>query len=392
MRHLIFTEEFCQPENFYPLTLTRQIQDLRVGILTIREKWERWLKISSFDKMQDNYKDHDKSIRLNKIEANDTWYLVHSNLLPSSLLVAAIAKLKKGDCLVNPQNAPLVYCIGAQQLDKKKSIKIERTVTFLHPAIQLQSAWDLLQWNDWSIREDFKLLTKGRKTAALAKTNQCSKPANLFIEKGATVSCCIINASEGPVYIAKGATVMEGSLLRGPLAIGINATVKMGTKIYGATSIGPSCTVGGEIKNSILLGYSNKAHDGYLGDSVIGEWCNLGAGTSNSNIKNNAGPVRVQLPSGEKELGIKAGTLMGDYVRTSINSSINTGTIIGTGAVLFQAGLTPRFIPPFSWGEEGVTRYKWEKLVRDIERWKNLKGESLTAQELKTMEWVYNNA
>jgi UDP-N-acetylglucosamine diphosphorylase/glucosamine-1-phosphate N-acetyltransferase len=391
MRHLIFTEEFCQPENFYPFTLTRQIQDLRVGILTIREKWERWLKISSFDKVQDNYKDHAKSIRLSAIGANEVGYLIHSNLLPSSLLVAAIAKLKKGDCLVSQHQAPLVYCVSAQQLNKKQSIKIERAVSFLHPVIQLQNSWELLQWNDWCIREDFKLLTKGRKSAALPKSNRCNKPSNIFIEKGAHVEYCLINATEGPVYIAKGATLLEGSMLRGPLSIGANATIKMGAKIYGATCIGPSCTVGGEIKNSILLGFSNKAHEGYLGDSIIGEWCNLGAGTSNSNIKNSAGPVRVQMPNGEKEVGIKAGTLMGDYVRTSINSSINTGTVIGAGAVLLRAGLTPRYIPSFAWGEEGITRYEWKKVVRDIERWKALKGEKLGVQELKMIEWIYNN-
>jgi acetyltransferase-like isoleucine patch superfamily enzyme len=165
----------------------------------------------------------------------------------------------------------------------------------------------------------------------------------------------------------------------------------MGAKIYGATTIGPSCVVGGEIKNSILFGYSNKAHDGYLGDSVIGEWCNLGAGTSNSNIKNNAGPVRVYTLTGELEIGLKCGVVMGDYVRTSINSSINTGSVIGTSSVIFGAALTPRYIPPFSWGEEGITRYKLDKVVRDIEQWKALKGMQLTANEIKMLKFLYKN-
>jgi UDP-N-acetylglucosamine diphosphorylase/glucosamine-1-phosphate N-acetyltransferase len=391
MRSIIFTEEFCQPEHLFPLSLTRQIQDCRVGILTIREKWERSLGLPSFDKKEDNYKDHEKSVQLAQIKSRDNWYLIHSNLLPTQSLVTAILKMKEGECLVTPTNAPLAYYITSRQLDKKKAIKIIRTITYADKIYQVQNPWDLLAFNDWSIREDFKLLTKGRKSAVIPKGNNVSGLKNIFIEKGASVQFASINATEGPIYIAKGATILEGACLRGPIGICEGATVKMGAKIYGATTIGPSCVVGGEIKNSILFGYSNKAHDGYLGDSVIGEWCNLGAGTSNSNIKNNAGPVRVYTLTGELEIGLKCGVVMGDYVRTSINSSINTGSVIGTSSVIFGAALTPRYIPPFSWGEEGITRYKLDKVVRDIEQWKVLKGMQLTANEIKMLKFLYKN-
>ncbi len=391
MQSIIFTEEFCQPEHLFPLSLTRQIQDCRVGILTIREKWERSLGLPSFDKKEDNYKDHEKSVQLAQIKSRDNWYLIHSNLLPTQSLVTAILKMKEGECLVTPTNAPLAYYITSRQLDKKKAIKIIRTITYADTIYQVQNPWDLLAFNDWSIREDFKLLTKGRKSAVIPKGNNVSGVKNIFIEKGASVQFASINATEGPIYIAKGATILEGACLRGPIGICEGATVKMGAKIYGATTIGPSCVVGGEIKNSILFGYSNKAHDGYLGDSVIGEWCNLGAGTSNSNIKNNAGPVRVYTPTGELEIGLKCGVVMGDYVRTSINSSINTGSVIGPSSIIFGAALTPRYIPPFSWGEEGITRYKLDKVVRDIEQWKALKGMQLSADELKVLKFLYQN-
>lgn len=391
MRSIIFTEEFCQPEELFPLSLTRQVQDCRVGILTIREKWEQMLQLPSFDKKEDNYKDHEKSIRLSQLKNSDTCYLLHGNLLPTPALTAAILKMKAGDCLVHKQNSPLAYCISGSQLDQKKSSKISRTIAFNGSVYQIQNPWDLLQFNDWSIREDFKLLTKSKKSAVLPKGNNVIGKKNLFIEKGVSIQLATINASEGPVYIGKGATIMEGALLRGPLVIGENATVKMGAKIYGASTIGPTCVVGGEIKNSILFGFSNKAHDGYLGDSVIGEWCNMGAGTSNSNIKNTAGTIRVFTPSGEKQIGLKCGVIMGDYVRTSINSSINTGSVIGICSVIMGTGLTPRYIAPFSWGEEGVNRYKWEKVLSDIEQWKKLKGIKLSPAEVKILKYLYKN-
>ncbi|MBK6938190.1 MAG: hypothetical protein IPH18_15955 [Chitinophagaceae bacterium] len=218
------------------------------------------------------------------------------------------------------------------------------------------------------------------------------KPEQVFAEKGASVEHCIINASTGPVYIGKDAVVMEGSIIRGPVAIGHNACVKMGTKIYGATTIGPHCVAGGEIKNSVLFGYSNKAHDGYLGDSVIGEWCNLGAGTTNSNLKNNASDVRIWTPKGQMDAGQKCGVLMGDYSRTAVNTSINTGTVIGVSSNVFGTGLTPKYIPNFSWGSEGLIRYDFEKALLDIEDWMQLKNATMTDEQRVILKYVFEKA
>jgi UDP-N-acetylglucosamine diphosphorylase/glucosamine-1-phosphate N-acetyltransferase len=200
---------------------------------------------------------------------------------------------------------------------------------------------------------------------------------------------CIINASAGPVYIGKNAEVMEGSIIRGPFAMGEGACIKSGTKVYGATTLGPRCVVGGEIKNSVLFGYSNKAHDGYLGDSVIGEWCNLGAGTTNSNLKNNASDIKIWTPNGEMNAGGKCGVMMGDYSRTAVNTAINTGTVIGVSCNVFGTGLTPKYIPNFSWGSEGVKRYEFEKVIADIAAWKKLKGQLINNGEKSILKYIF---
>lgn len=389
MQRIIFTEEFCQPENLYPFTLTRQIQDIRVGILTIREKWERWLRITSFDKQEDDYKDLSRSIPLDKIGPKDSWLLLHGNILPDVNLIKAIKSLKQGECLSTTNGLAIAYHITKKQLKGPHKIAVDKTVNYAGPIHQVEFPWDIVRLNDWAIREDFKLLVKSRKSMAIPKTCAVTGAKNIFIEKGAHISHAILNATEGPIYVGKNAVIMEGAMIRGPFALGENACVKMGTRIYGATSAGPGCVLGGEIKNSVLFGYSNKAHDGYLGDSVIGEWCNLGAGTTNSNIKNTAGVVRVWTPAGEKEVGVKCGVMMGDYSKTAINTSINTGTVIGVAANVFGQGLTPKFIPNFSWGAEGLTRYDWTKAMDDIHCWKQLKGEELNDEEKLMLEVIY---
>jgi len=205
------------------------------------------------------------------------------------------------------------------------------------------------------------------------------------------VEHCILNASTGPIYIGKNAEIQEGSMIRGPFALCEGSLVKMGSKIYGATTIGPYCLAGGEIKNSILLGYSNKAHDGYLGDSVIGEWCNLGAGTSNSNLKNNCGDVSYWVHADKKQIsaGNKGGLLLGDYSKSAINTSFNTGTVVGICSNVFAQGLTPKYIPHFSWGCDGITRYKLSNALEDINKWKQMKGFSITEKEKQILTDIY---
>ena len=306
-------------DNFYPFTLTRKIEDIRIGIFTIREKCE----------------------------------------------------LLKADGEINPLQLPGI---------------IDPTETK-----QLNNVTDIVKLNDWSIRQDFALIAKENIPSQISSTNKIINAPQIFIEEGATVEHCFLNASEGPIYIGKNALVMEGSMLRGPIAICEGAVVKMGTKIYSGTTIGPYCTAGGEIKNSILSAYSNKAHDGYLGDSIIGEWCNLGAGTSNSNIKNTVGNIKVQLDKITIDAGIKFGLIMGDYSRAAINTSFNTGTVVGVCCNIFADGLTPKYIPSFSWGCTDGIRYELPKAFTDIDNWKKLKGQSLSTREKKTLEGIYNN-
>ena len=388
---IIFTEEFCQPENLYPFTLTRQIQDIRVGILTIREKWEKILGVTSYDRLEDDYKDLDRSIHLENVSEDDTCFMIHGNLLPTPKLLKALKKLKDGEFISANGNTGVIFRFSKKEIQEPNKIKVSKAITIRDEIKSIQFPWDIFQLNGHAICEDFQLLTKKRKSQKISKTNRVTKPGNIFIEKGAVVEHCILNASEGPIYIGKNSLVMEGSIIRGPFACGESAVIKMNSRIYGATSIGPHCTVGGEIKNSVFFAYSNKAHDGYIGDSVIGEWCNLGAGTSNSNIKNNASSVKVWTPKGEMNAGQKCGVFMGDYSKTSINTSINTGTVMGVCSNVFETGLTPKYIPNFSWGSDGLRRYELQKALADIDSWKKLKDESITENEKTILTYIFKN-
>lgn len=388
---IIFTEEFCQPENLYPFTLTRQIQDIRVGILTIREKWEKILGVTSYDRWEDDYKDLDRSIRLEKIGEDDTCFMIHGNILPAPKLIKALKKLKNGEFISVNGNTGVIFRFSKKEIQEPNKIKVSKAITIRDEIKSIQFPWDIFQLNDQAIRDDFNLLTQKRRSQKIPKTTKTIKTGNIFIEKGAEVEHCFLNASNGPIYIGKNSLVMEGTVIRGPFACGDNTVIKTNSKIYGATAIGPYCTVGGEIKNSVFFAYSNKAHDGYIGDSVIGEWCNLGAGTSNSNMKNNASVVKVWTPKGEMSAGQKCGVFMGDYSKTSINTSINTGTVMGVCSNVFETGLTPKYIPNFSWGSDGLRRYELQKALTDIDNWKKLKNESITENEKTILTYIFKN-
>ncbi len=389
MNKIVFTEEFCSPESLFPFTLTRQIQDIRVGILTIREKWEEALGLPSFDKFEDDYKDLSRSFNIEDI-ADDTVYIIHGNILPTAALIKKVKKLDHGECISVPGKESLIYCVSNQEVISRHNVKINKSISFTDEVKELQFPWQIFAFNAWAIEQDFDLVTRKRKSKKPSATNGILGN-NLFVEEGVAMEHCIVNTNEGPVYIGKNATIMEGSLLRGPLSIGEGAVVKMGAKIYGGTTIGPYCTAGGEIKNSVMFGFSNKAHDGYLGDSVIGEWCNLGAGTSNSNLKNNASDVVVYTPNGPKNAGPKCGVFMGDYSRTAINTSINTGTVIGACCNVFGNGLTPKYIPSFSWGSDGIERYSLEKGFVHINNWKQLKHQEITSNEKIILQHIFEH-
>lgn len=255
----------------------------------------------------------------------------------------------------------------------------------------LSNAADIFKFNEWALQQDFSLATKNKKSAPVPKEVFAKNSENIFIEEDAKISFCYLNAENGPIYISKSATIMEGAMLRGPVYCGVNSVIKMGSKIYGATTIGPYCVAGGEIKNSVLMGFSNKAHDGYLGDSVLGEWCNLGAGTSNSNLKNNASVVSIKIS--KKSLpfivGIKCGLLMGDYSRSAINTSFNTGTVVGVSCNVFGNPRPGKFTDNFSWSNE---KYILDKAITDIDNWKMLKGLQVTEEEIISLKKLYNQS
>ena len=256
--------------------------------------------------------------------------------------------------------------------------------------VEVKNCVDVVKNNAATIVRDVAIKQINKATLELNSSSQIIHAYNIFVEEGAILENCILNASEGPIYIAKNSKIMDGAILRGPIFIDEGSIVKIGATIYGGTSIGKNCVVGGEIKNSIINNFSNKAHHGYLGDSIIGKWCNLGAGTSTSNVKNNGSDVMLQLANAELNAGNKFGLLMGDYSRSVINTSFNTGTVVGTCCNIFTDGLTPKYIPNFSWGCKGE-RYELPKAFTDIENWKIMKGETLSKEERELLKNLYPN-
>ncbi len=394
MQCIIFSAEYCQPENLYPFHLTRHLQDIRLGILTIREKWEKALQLASFDKWEGDYKESDRSRIIDSNLEQGDYLLLHANILPTPELVAAVQQLQSGQALIHADAGAIALHFNAEDVTGLHRIKVRDTIPYDGELLAIKFPWDIFRINDRAIHEDVELVTKGRISQPVSGSNQIIGNFPLFLEEGAQMEGCIINVKEGPVYIGRNAEIMEGTCIRGPVAIGEHAIVKMGTRIYGGTTIGPHCIAGGEIKNAVLMGYSNKAHDGYLGDAVIGEWCNLGAGTSASNVKNSAGPILVYSPAsegGKAAVGTKCGLIMGDYSRAAINTSFNTGTVVGICSSVFGNGLLPKYIPHFSWGAEGIRRYEFSRALRDLENWKKWKNFTISPREQNILRYIYDN-
>lgn len=335
-------------EQLYPFAQIGEVADIRIGILTIKEKWER-------------------------ITGNPVYTPPLSNITENPALVF------KGNIIPSKKWFETIMEKGVDFDSSENEFKV------------LSSPLHIFQYNDWALREDFNLITANAVSQPVAASNKIINAGNIFLEEGARVEHSILNASTGPIYIGKNAEIMEGSMIRGPFALCEGAVVKMGAKIYGATTIGPNCVVAGEIKNSVFFGNSNKSHDGYIGDSVIGEWCNLGAGTNNSNLKNNAGIVKVWNNKDKKFVGAgnKCGLLFGDYSRCAINTSFNTGTTVGICSNIFGAGFPSKYIPDFSWGKD---KYLLEKVFKDIDNWKKLKGKKLEEKEKQKLEILYHHS
>jgi UDP-N-acetylglucosamine diphosphorylase/glucosamine-1-phosphate N-acetyltransferase len=345
-------EDTSCTRDLLPFTATRPVLDIRMGILTFREKWTRLLGPGAFA---------DGPVTRGPA--------LPANILPTRALAARIREeeLTRG---------PLTQA------------SIDRIIT--HGRL-IRYPWHIFQHNAEALLEDFDLLTTGRISQPIPASVQVVNPAAIFIEEGAKLSHCVLNATAGPIYIGPGAEIMEGALIRGPFAAGEGAVVKMGAKLYGATTLGPYTVAGGEIKNVVFFGYSNKGHDGYLGDAVIGEWCNLGAGVTASNLKNNAADIRVYHPASRSWLnaGLKCGLLMGDYSRAAINTAFDTGTLVGVCCNIFGGAMPAKYVPDFTWGTTSPVRYQWEKALRDIDNWKKLKDRSLTKPEILALKHIF---
>ncbi len=379
---------FDTPERdqLFPFSHTRPVAAFRVGLLTIREKWEKALQASPISYFTMDYLQ--EKFPLAKAPQNDTTILLNGHVLPSAPLLKAIKNLEKGQELYS-NGRLIVKAINGNDFfatSAQPRIDLEGDI------LRIDRPWHITWHNDQAIRDDFALLTKDRTSAPISATNRVFNAAQVFIEPGAVVECSMLNATTGPIYIGKDAQVMEGCLIRGPFGMGEGAVLKMGTRIYGATSIGNRCVAGGEIKNSVMFDHSNKGHDGYLGDAVIGEWCNLGANTSCSNMKNNAQEVRIWMEAKEEAwpAGNKCGVLMGDHSRCGINTMFNTGTVIGVSCNVFGSDFPPKYVPSFSWGgSQNRERYRLEEAMRDAAAWMELKGRSFSNADKQIFEHIF---
>ncbi len=382
--------------NLLPLTFTRPICELRIGILTIREKWEMHLNghgsYITQDYLAEKYPIH--------IEKDNI--LINSTFLPEKQLINYINQLRQNEALLlgseliaarmsDAQFDSLSQDQDAFQNLKGIDLSNETGIQFK----RITRPYDIFSLNGEEILQDFKILTSERKSAIISETNKIFGKYQVFMEEGASMECCTINAFDGPVYIGKNSIIMEGTLIRGSFAACEDVVVKMGAKIYGPTTAGPGCVLGGEIKNSVFQANSNKSHDGYLGNSVIGEWCNLGAGTNASNLKNNYLPVKIWSYVSEsfEDSGLQfCGLIMGDHSKTGINTMFNTGTIVGVGCNIFGDGFPRTFIPSFSWGgASGFSTHAVKKAIETAEIVVARRNITLSDSDKNILEHIFHN-
>ena len=365
---------------FCPLALTRPICELRFGILTIQETW---VKLFEPSKGSISVFYETESYLASKYQDSDEFdYLIAGNFKPNATSINAILALQVGENLhVNGK------WLATRGKSSGNTVELDDS-----SAIWLENIWDLFQQNAAAIQIDFDLLTANKASLPISDTNQVINAENIFIEEGVKVECAILNGSTGPIYIAKGAEIMEGAMIRGPFALGMHATVKMGAKIYGATTIGPDCKVGGEISNSIFQSYSNKGHDGFLGNSLIGEWCNIGADTNSSNLKNNYGLIKMYSYSDKLIVQTPlqfCGLIMGDHSKTGINTMLNTATIVGVSANVFGADFPPKYIPSFKWGKDET--FLFEKAIEVAENMMKRRNLTLSAAEVQILGHIFES-
>jgi UDP-N-acetylglucosamine diphosphorylase/glucosamine-1-phosphate N-acetyltransferase len=368
-----------------PLTYTKPVADLRIGILTIREKWETYLGFTTTTLTEDYL---EEKFPMVEMEQN---VMINASFLPTLYLAEKIMELKENQAIFKDEEVIAFFTTDSQEtvdFDNYEQIEFESEV------LQIKNTWDLFSLNDIALKADFELITEGRKSQPIPEGVRFINKENIFIEEGAEILFSILNASKGPIYIGQDALVMEGSLIRGPFAMGEHSVVKMGAKIYGATTIGPYCTIGGEVNNSILSGYSNKGHDGFLGNSVLGEWCNIGADSNNSNLKNNYSEVRLWNYETENfaKTGLQfCGLIMGDHSKCAINTMFNTGTVVGVSANIYGSNFPRNFIPSFSWGgAAGLSTYKLDKVNETASLVMKRRNVDFDEKEKRILEYVFD--
>ncbi len=379
-------------KSLLPFTFTRALAEIRVGILTIAEKWQRVLKQDDTYALSKLYLNQNKSFQ----EGNKPLLYINSSVFPNKEILYRIEQMNEGEG-IKVGNEIVAF---KTKKDTKDHLEIESIADKINfssediEIIQLKNVWDIFLLNKKQIEADFDLICNDIKREKI--TDPYTKiygKENLLVEEGATIRAGIINAENGLVFIGRNAKIQEGAIIKGSHAIANNAEVKVGAKLVGDSTLGPYCKVGGEVSNSVFFGYSNKGHDGFVGNSVIGEWCNLGADTNTSNLKNNYSNVKVwsyneeQLQNTDQQF---CGLLMGDHSKSGINTMFNTGTIVGVGANVFGAGFPDKFIPSFSWGgAEGIAEFTFEKMLATAEKMKERRNLSLTQRDKNILKEVF---
>lgn len=366
-----------------PFTFTRPVADIRVGILTIREKWESYLRFTTTTLTEEYL-----SAKYPMIEVENN-VMINAAYLPNQEVVDLIKGLQPMQAVVCGEDIVAFYTQDTQDevnFDDYELLNCESEL------LKIEHKWDIFQKNDAAIRADFAHITEDRISEDIPKSVNVISPENVFIEEGAKLEFVTLNASTGPIYIGKNAEIMEGSVIRGPFALCEEAQVKLATKIYGATTVGPHSRVGGEVSNSVLFGYSNKGHDGFLGNSVLGEWCNLGADTNNSNLKNNYGSVKIWSyeTNAYENTGLQfCGLMMGDHSKSGINTMFNTGTVVGVGCSIFGGGFPKTFLPSFTWGGgDSSEAYKVDKAIETMKKVMSRRHIELTPIDEEIMQNV----
>ena len=393
MRNIILFDDKVARENLLPLSFTRPVADMRFGIMTIRQKWEKALA-GNYSYLTVEY----LSTKYAKSIAAENVFIA-GNVCPDSELVAMIEAMKEGDAITSDKGL-VAFCGSLTDFECRQW----RNETRLrHTPLAINMLYDIFLNNGKALEQDFKVLTAGRKSAPLSKTNTVVGDAVaadgtplIFVEEGAVVEAAVLNVVNGPIYIGRDAEVMEGSCIRAPFALCDHAVVNMGARIYGATTIGPYCKVGGELNNVVMIGYSNKAHDGFLGNAVIGEWCNLGGGTTASNLKNDYTEIKLWNYPAHRFLrtGLQfCGLIMGDHSKTGINCMFNTATVVGVGVNIHGAGFPRNFVASFSEGSSaGFTDVSLAKFFDIAERMMARRKVELTETDREIFNSIYNIA